>query len=100
MDENDYKLPLGLCKQASMKLDAFITDLHEIVEDEDVDPGDRDLFNDMIEVANSIMANLINVVRKECDEEDFLSENVPMDAIGPEFEEDVPEEDLASEDAE
>ena len=33
-NEIEYKLPLGLCKQAVMKLDSFMTDINEIKEDE------------------------------------------------------------------
>lgn len=43
-DNIEYRMPLGLCKQATMKLDAFITDIHEIKEDEDLSPEDKQMF--------------------------------------------------------
>ena len=41
MDDTNYKIPLGLCKQAVMKLDSFINDINEIREDADIDPEDK-----------------------------------------------------------
>ena len=83
MDENqiEYKLPLGLCKQAVMKLDAFISDIREIVEDEDIEPEDREDFETMAEMAGTMLATIINIVNKECEEHVFLAEQIPMDDI-------------------
>lgn len=79
--ESDYKIPLGLCKQVVMKLDSALTDLNEIREDEDLDPGDRDGFTEIIDVLGMIQASIINIIGKEIDEESFLNENTPMDDI-------------------
>ena len=38
----EYKIPLGLCKQAFMKLESFSSDIREIIEEEDLDPIDRE----------------------------------------------------------
>lgn len=82
-EERTYKIPLALCKQASMKLDSFMTDIREILEDEDVEPEDKATFSTMLELGSAIMVNLVNLVRKECEETDFLSEQIPMDEIDP-----------------
>lgn len=74
-------MPLGLCKQAAMKLDAFITDIHEIKEDEDLSPEDKQTFEQITEIAGSMLAAIVNMVTKEMGEEEFLSENVVMDEI-------------------
>ena len=82
MDEKTYKLPLGLCKQASLKLESFIGDIHEILEDEEVPEEDRPIFETMIELGNTIMVQLTNTVKRECGEEEFIAETIPMDEIG------------------
>ena len=81
MNEQDGKLPLGLCKQAVMKLDAFITDVREIVEDPDLEVEDRQDFETMAEMASTMLATIINIVNKECEEHVFLGEKIPMDDI-------------------
>ena len=40
-DDIKYRVPLGLCRHAVMKLDAFMADIHEIKEDEELSPEDR-----------------------------------------------------------
>ena len=39
-DAIKYRVPLGLCRHAVMKLDAFMADIHEIKEDEDLSSED------------------------------------------------------------
>lgn len=81
MGENEHRLPLGLCKQASLKLEAFGTDIYEILEDPDLTDEERAVFQTMREYAVTMMAQLINIVRKECGEDEFLAEQVPMDPV-------------------
>lgn len=83
MDENTYKLPVGLCKQALLKFDSALNDLHEIAEDSDIDEEDRALVNTLAEVTGNIMASITNMVMKEISEEDFIAENINMDALDP-----------------
>ena len=83
MDENTYKLPVGLCKQALLKFDSALNDLHEIAEDSDIDQEDRALVNTLAEVTGNIMASITNMVMKEISEEDFIAENIDMDALDP-----------------
>ena len=80
MDEN--KLPLGLCKQVTLKLESVISDLYDIREDEDVSEEDKEIFQQMIEMAGNMEAAMINIVNKELGEEEFMQETVPMDDIG------------------
>jgi|GEM_PF-2976008 len=81
MDENKMKLPLGIIRQAVMKLDSFIIDIKEILEDDDLDDDDRELFEKISETAGIMGAEIINIVRREMDEEEFLNENPEMDPI-------------------
>lgn len=79
---SDGKIPLGLCKQAALKLDSFISDCCEIKEDPDLDPKDKEDFDKMIELAGVMEATIVNIVSKEMGEEEFIGENIPMDEIG------------------
>lgn len=81
IEENRHRLPLGLCKQAFMKLDSLISDLHEIKEDEDLTADEKYEFIQMAEVAGIIATRILNIVKKECNEEDFLNEDVRLDEI-------------------
>lgn len=94
MNEIDYKIPLGLCKQAVMKLDAFIADVNEIKEDPDLEPEDRQDFETMSEMACTMLATIVNIVNKECEEEVFLGEKIPMDEIDSYPEDQIEEIDL------
>lgn len=78
----DGKIPLGLCKQAALKLESFIVDVCEIREDPDVDESDKEDLAKMVEMAGIMEATIINMVSKECGEEEFLSIDVPMDEVG------------------
>lgn len=83
MENTEFKLPLGLCKQAAMKLEAFIHDVMEIKEDPDLDAKDREDFETMAEMGTTMLATLINMVNSECAEHEFLGEKIPMDDIDP-----------------
>lgn len=81
-DIPDGKIPLGLCKQAALKLESFIVDVCEIKEDPDVNESDKEDLEKMVEMAGIMEATIINMVSKECGEEEFLSIEVPMDEVG------------------
>lgn len=81
MNGPDGKIPLGLCKQAAMKLEAFMIDIMEIKEDPDLEPEDKQDFETMAEISGTMLATLINIVNKECEEHEFLGEKIPMDDI-------------------
>ena len=81
MDNDNYKLPLGLCKQAAMKLDSFMNDIMEIKEDPDIEEMDRQDFETMAEISGTMLATIINIVNKECEEAIFLGEKIPIDDI-------------------
>lgn len=80
-DDTKYRVLLGLCRQAAMKLDAFMADIHEIKEDEELSPEDRQIFEQIAEISGEMMAAIVNMVTKEMGEEEFLSEDVVMDKI-------------------
>lgn len=77
----DGKLPLGLIKQATLKLDSFMTDINEIKDDPDIDDEDKATFETIIEISSTMLAHIINIVSKELDEEEFLNEQIQMDNI-------------------
>lgn len=77
-----YRVPLGIFKQAMMKIESAVLDLHEIKEDEELDPADKPMIEAMIETMSIISANIINIIKKEMDEDDFLAEDFAMDEIG------------------
>lgn len=82
MPENmEGKFPLGLCRQAVMKLDSFAGDIREIMEDPDIDNVDKENLSKMAEMAGMMMANIVNMVSREIGEEEFLSEDFEMDNI-------------------
>jgi len=92
-------LPLGLYKQACMKLDAFTSDLFLIQEDASCTDDDKVELSCACNLCGDIGARLLNIIKRECNEDEFLSEDLPMDDIDdwPEPEdEDVGEELLST----
>ncbi len=81
MDKN--KLPLGLMKQAVMKLDSALSDLYEISNDDDIDEIDKNDFDNMSEYITNIIAAITIKASKEIGEEEFIRENINMDEIEP-----------------
>lgn len=79
--DNEYKIPLGLCKQAVMKLDSFMTDINEIREEEGLTAEDKQTFERIAEITGTILAAIVNIVTREMGEEEFLSEDIAMDEI-------------------
>lgn len=79
--ENESKLPLGICKQAIMKLDSFMTDVNEIAEDEEISQEYKEKFLQMSEIAGNMLATIENMVNQEIDEEAFIKEEIGMDEI-------------------
>lgn len=77
----DGVIPIGLCKQAVMKLDSFLTDINEILEDPDIEDDDRDTFNTIKETGNLMIAHIVNIVSKEMSEEEFETTDVQLDDI-------------------
>ena len=64
-DDTKYRVPLSLYRQAAMKLDAFMADIHEIKEDEELSPEDRQIFEQIAEISGEMMAAIANMVTKE-----------------------------------
>ena len=80
---NESKLPLGVCKQAIMKLESVLVDFKEIAEDEDIDEKDKEDFEQMSEYIGNIIASVTLKVTKEIGEEEFLREEINMDEFEP-----------------
>ena len=77
----DGKLPLGILRQATMKMDSFMQDMYEACEDEDVTDDQRHTFMALAEIAGNMSAQIVNVISAEMSEEDFIREEIDMDAI-------------------
>lgn len=77
----DGKLPLGIMKQAVMKLDSAGVDIREALEDEDLNDGQREILMQISEMLPSMMSAILNIIVDEIDEEEFSNEEVEMDMI-------------------
>lgn len=77
------KLPLGIMKQAIMKLDSALDDLNEIANDDDIDEIDKGDFENMSEYLTNIIAAMTIKASREMNEEEFIRENIQMDEIAP-----------------
>ncbi len=77
------KIPLGLCKQALMKLESALGDINEIREDPDLDEETKYQFEQMAEIAGNMMAAIVNIVSREMGEEEFVAETIAMDPVDP-----------------
>ena len=77
----DGKLPLGILKQAVMKLDSANTDIKDAMADEDLTPDDVEALSQVSEVLQNTEAFLYSMVSQEIDEDEFANEDVDMDEI-------------------
>lgn len=75
------RLPLGILKQAFMKMQSFIEDIHEAADDPSLTEDERYEFQQMGEVSSIIAMRILNIVQKEMAEDDFLHMDIPMDEI-------------------
>lgn len=75
------RLPLGVLKQAFMKMQSFVEDIHEAADDPDLTEDERYEFNQMGEVGTIIGMRILNIVQQDMSEEDFLNIEIPMDEI-------------------
>lgn len=76
-------LPLGLMKQAVMKIESAMTDIYEIKEDDGLSDENKYAMNGIAEILGQVNAVIVNIVSEEMGEEEFLSEIVDMDPIDP-----------------
>ena len=77
----DGKLPLGILKQAVMKLDSANTDIKDAMADEDLTPDDVEALSQVSEILQNTEAFLYSMVSEEMDEDEFANEEVEMDEI-------------------
>ena len=80
-EENTAEVPLGLLKQASMKLAAAMSDINEIKEDDWTPPAVKEQMDAASEAVGNIIAFLTNTAMQGVDEETFLREEIAMDEI-------------------
>lgn len=92
--DNENGLPLGLCRQAVLKLESAMNDFNEIIEDESLNDEQRLLFEELSEVTGRMMASVVNVVSAEMDEDTFLGERIAMDHISMNEDGSYPEEEI------
>lgn len=77
----DGKLPLGIMKQAIMKFDSALTDIHEILGDEDLEGVNRANMEKIADITSEIMTLLTVTIAEEMDEEEFIGLKINMDPI-------------------
>lgn len=77
----ENKLPLGICKQAILKYEAALADIHEIIEDE-ISDEQKETFQTIAEYTGNIIAHIFNEINQEMDENEFIAEQIEMDEIG------------------
>ncbi len=77
----EYKLPLGVCKQAILKYESALNDINEILSDEDIDDEQRETFSTIAEYTGNIIAHIYTEVSSAIGEEEFLAEQIEMDKI-------------------
>lgn len=77
----DGKLPLGIMKQAIMKYDSALTDIHEILGDEDLEGINREHMIKIADVTSEIMTLLTVIISDELDEDEFIGLKINMDPI-------------------
>lgn len=93
MDE-EKGLPLGICRQAVMKLESALNDFNEIMEDESINDEQRYVFETLAETTGRVMASIVNMVSQEIGEEEFLGEQIEMDKIDAYPDGSYPEEEM------
>nr|DAR75758.1 MAG TPA: hypothetical protein [Caudoviricetes sp.] len=75
------RLPLGVLKQAFMKIQSFMEDIHEAADDSNLTEDEQYEFHQMGEVSSIIAIRILNIVQKDISEDDFLNMDIPMDEI-------------------
>ena len=75
------RLPLGVLKQAFMKIQSFIEDIHEAADDPSLTEDELYEFQQMGEVSSIMALRILDIVQKEMPEDDFLHMDIPMDEI-------------------
>lgn len=74
----ESKLPMGICRHCITALDAAKTDIHEILEDEEINEEDRNQFQYISEILGDMIAVIVNMTNREIDEDDFMAEHIDL----------------------
>lgn len=75
------RIPLGVLRQAVMKLDSAMGDIREAREDDDLDENEKYALEGSSELIGQVMAIIVNIVNQEMEEDDFIAEQIDMDDI-------------------
>ena len=74
----EYKLPLGILRHCIAALDAAKSDIHEVIEDEDIADDDRQDFTYISDILGDMIATIVNRTNREIPEEDFMAEHIDL----------------------
>ena len=75
------RLPMGILKQAFMKIQSFVDDIDEASEDNDLTEDEKYEFKQMVEVGTLMAMRILTIVEQEMPEDEFLNIDIPMDEI-------------------
>ena len=75
---NESTLPLGILRHCIAALDVAKSDIHEVVEDEEIDDEDRQDFAYISEILGDMIATIVNKTNREIPEEDFMAEHIDL----------------------
>ena len=81
--DQQINFPLTECKHVCMRMDSCMTDLYEIREHAGLNDEDRNMVNQLIEYCGIMEAGMINLVRRVCDEEEFIEMKIGIDPDDP-----------------
>ena len=75
------RLPMGILKQAFMKIQSFVDDIDEASEDNDLTEDEKYEFKQMVEIGTLMAMRILTIVEQEMSEDEFLNIDIPMDEI-------------------
>ena len=81
--EIQHKLPLGVLRQAIMKMESAMVDVLEAKEDDDLSDENKHVMEGIGEILGQCVAVIVNITNEEIGEEEFLREMIDMDEIDP-----------------
>ena len=74
----ECKLPLGILCHCIAALDAAKSDIHEVIEDEEIADDDRQDFVYISDILGDMIATIVNRTNREIPEEDFMAEHIDL----------------------
>lgn len=74
-------IPLGTCKQATMKMDSAISDLCELKEEACFNDDQKQMIQECVDILSLTEAKICNLVTECGHGDEFISEDIDMDTI-------------------